>query len=52
MKQAQKKQRGGCLDCIAFIAKNCPAILQQNLEFLLPVIVLVGIGIAGLVGAL
>jgi hypothetical protein len=52
MSRPQKSQLGGWLNCIAFIAKNCPVILQQNPEFLLPALVLLGIGIAGLVGAL
>lgn len=52
MRQTQKRQRAGCLDRVAFIAKNTANILQQNTEFLLPTLVLLGIGIAGLVGAL
>jgi len=51
MEQTQKSAGRTALIRIAFAAKNCATILQQNPEFLLPVIVLLGIGIAGLVGA-
>ncbi len=47
MEQTQKSQLGGWL---IRIVKTCPVIVTQYPEFLLPVIVLVGIGIARLVG--
>lgn len=52
MSRPQKSTVRPVLIRIAFAAKNFAAILQQNPEFLLPVIVVVGIGIIRLVGAL
>ena len=49
MSRPQKSQLGGWL---IRIAKTCPVIVTQYPEFLLPALVLLGIGIAGLVGAL
>ncbi len=49
MRQTQKSQLGGWL---IRIAKTCPVIVTQYPEFLLPTLVLLSIGIAGLVGAL
>lgn len=48
MEQTQKSQLGGW---IIRIVKTCPVIVTQYPEFLLPALVLLGIGIAGLVGA-
>ncbi|MEZ5494200.1 MAG: hypothetical protein R3E61_06330 [Pseudomonadales bacterium] len=49
MSRPQKSQLGGWL---IRIVKTCPVIVTQYPEFLLPALVLLGIGIAGLVGAL
>lgn len=49
MRHPQKSQLGGWL---IRIVKTYPVIVTQYPEFLLPALVLLGIGIAGLVGAL
>lgn len=52
MRQTQKRQRAGCLDRIAFIAKNCAAILQQTPEYLVSVLLVIVVWFLQLAGVL
>lgn len=52
MSRPQKSQLGGWLNCIAFIAKNCTAILQQNPEYLVSVLLVIVVWFLQLAGVL
>ena len=52
MRHPQKSQLGGWLIRIAFIAKNCAAILQQTPEYLVSVLLVIVVWFLQLAGVL
>lgn len=52
MRQTQKSPAGTGLNCIAFFAKNCAAILQQTPEYLVSVLLVIVVWFLQLAGVL